>query len=143
MNWQYAVVLTVRARRLLVKRPMLQLRRLAECLFVPPRAFRRPVGSVKFTVHLPTLLLAMSPLLNTTKALLSIRQEISGCNGKELHHSKGHAFLQEQIQRDNQTAQSFFISLFEETHIYRIRTFLDEVELECGIQKPARPTETD
>ncbi len=72
VNGQYAIVLTVRARRLLVKRPMLQLRRLAECLFVPPRAFRRPVGSVKFTVHLPTLLLAMSPLLNTTKALFGL-----------------------------------------------------------------------
>lgn len=59
----------VRAYNLLVKRPVLQLRRFAECLFAPPRAFRRPAGSVKFTVHLPTLLLARSPLLKTTKAL--------------------------------------------------------------------------
>lgn len=64
----------------------------------------------------------------------------------ESAHGTNKALSPENIKRikeSEKAAQSFFVSLFEETHIYRIRTFLDEVELECGIQKPARPTETD
>ncbi len=39
------------------------------------------------------------------------------------------------IKESEDAARSFFVPLFEETHIYRIKTFLDEVEIECGIQK--------
>ena len=64
----------------------------------------------------------------------------------ESAHGTNKALSPENIKRikgSEKAAQSFFVSVFEETHIYRIKTFLDEVELECGIQRPKEPIETD
>jgi hypothetical protein len=39
------------------------------------------------------------------------------------------------IKKSEKEAWRSFEPVFEEAHIYRIKTFLDEVEIECGIRK--------